>query len=369
MQVNADNAYSSPLLIGVLVDVSGSMTSSIQNQSGNYQTRLEAFRDSLEGLIQRASDAVRDRSRESQPIRVRLFAYGFGFGNLLSDFLGKKGASVRNLLALPGTGQRTIEITQLADNWMQYRQHVERLTPEMFGSTPMKTAFDVVQSHFKDESGASPEARILLVVSDGDPDESPEVIAATAEALKETGVLIVSCYVTDQDVTEPRTLYENPAPHWPNGARLMHACASEVPSGSPFEKYLREFKWTAEARARLFTQINQSEVLSEFMNVVLSPLSPRFAVVDSPPELQAQPPLREISRATPASGGDSTTTVSHETAPESVQKALLQALWQAKRPFRLGALILAGVALAAFAVWSSLPDATKGNLISWFFSR
>jgi len=34
------------LLLGVLVDVSGSMTSAIANHSGQSSSRLEAFRDS-----------------------------------------------------------------------------------------------------------------------------------------------------------------------------------------------------------------------------------------------------------------------------------------------------------------------------------
>ena len=38
-----------PLLVGLLVDVSGSMTSAIENRGGKSMTRLEGFRDALDG--------------------------------------------------------------------------------------------------------------------------------------------------------------------------------------------------------------------------------------------------------------------------------------------------------------------------------
>jgi len=53
----------------------------------------------------------------------------------------------------------------------------------------------------------------------------------------------------------------------------MLDCASRVPPDSSFGNYLKEYDWKVERGGKLFTQINQSEVLSEFMSVVLSPLS------------------------------------------------------------------------------------------------
>ena len=55
----------------------------------------------------------------------------------------------------------------------------------------------------------------------------------------------------------------------------MFECASPIPTPSPFERYLVEYDWNLEENARLFTQVNQSDVLSEFLNVVLSPLRDR----------------------------------------------------------------------------------------------
>jgi hypothetical protein len=63
-----------PLLVGLLVDVSASMGSSIQNRWGNTTTRLESFREALDDLVSEAGEL----SQEGEKIAplVRLFAYG-----------------------------------------------------------------------------------------------------------------------------------------------------------------------------------------------------------------------------------------------------------------------------------------------------
>jgi TIR domain-containing protein len=53
----------------------------------------------------------------------------------------------------------------------------------------------------------------------------------------------------------------------------MFDCASEIPENSGFEDYLTEFGWTIDNSASLFAQINRSDVLTEFMNAVISPIS------------------------------------------------------------------------------------------------
>ena len=127
----------------------------------------------------------------------------------------------------------------------------------------------------KERSSASySDNPILFILSDGEPtDGSAESAISLANEIKQTGVLIVSCYVTSDDLTKPRQLYGSARQDWPQGAHLMFECASELPHGSPFESYMREFEWEIEPSGRLFTQVNQSEVLSEFMNVILSPLA------------------------------------------------------------------------------------------------
>ena len=93
--------------------------------------------------------------------------------------------------------------------------------------------------------------------------------------MKRDEVIVVSCYVTDIDITEPRHVYNKSNKDWPEGAKLMFECASNLPLNTPFDAYMREHGWDIDDGGRLFTQINQSEILSEFLNVLVSPLDQR----------------------------------------------------------------------------------------------
>lgn len=193
------------LLVGVLVDVSGSMASAIENRSGESSTRLEAFRDALEQLARKGAGAIDAAEESGGAVELRLFAYGFGFGNILSSLLGRQGSPVRDLLSMPGQGETLVSARQLSADWPRYKANVERLIPEMFGNTPMGAAFDQALDRFARHQLSHEGQKLLLIVSDGDPtDRPPEAILAQADALKAQGILVISCYVTGADIAEPR---------------------------------------------------------------------------------------------------------------------------------------------------------------------
>jgi hypothetical protein len=262
-----------PTLLGLLVDVSGSMITAMSSERTGSLTRLQSVREGLDRLVERAADLSREGTGAEIAPRFHIFALGFGFGGPLAWFRGDRGAPVRDLLALPGA-PATVPISVLAQGWSEYREHIEALAGDMLGDTPMLEAFATARRRFRDELFArrfsSPP--ILFVLSDGEPNNgtSAEVLAA-AEQLKAAGVLIVSCLLTDKKLLTPRRLYTKPVADWTPAARLMFDVASPLQGGSPFHAYLREYGWEADAGVALFTQINQTETLSEFLNLVLSP--------------------------------------------------------------------------------------------------
>jgi hypothetical protein len=134
---------------------------------------------------------------------------------------------------------------------------------------------------------------VLFILSDGEPTDTRSAqITRQAGELKQEGVICISCYVTNKDIAQPRHLYGTPHSDWPEGTRLMFECASILPPKSPFESYLRENGWIIESDARLFTQINQSEILTEFLNVILSPIENPAGLPMEQPILQPQRPKR-----------------------------------------------------------------------------
>jgi len=265
----------SPMLVGLLVDVSGSMTSSINNRSGENINRLQSFEKALGNFANRASDLSKGHGKGL----IKVFAYGFGFGGLGSIFFGDSGPDVRDLLKLPGNSNSLVAIDELASEWKTYQSHVQTLSKSMFGSTPMGGGFREVISRFKQETTRNYSAIVLFVVSDGEPtDASYNDIVKYSDELKRMGVLIISCLVTDSDIAKPRHIYGTKADSWPKEAGLMFDCASTLPQETPYEAYMQEHKWQIEANGRLFTQINQSEVLSEFLNMLASPLQDEVVV-------------------------------------------------------------------------------------------
>jgi hypothetical protein len=263
----------SPLLVGLLVDVSGSMAMAMENRTGQSLNRLQAFEQSLGELAKKAK-TISSRGQGSGA--VKMFAYGFGFGNPFSVFFGS-GASVRDLLSGATDSNSLISFDHLANDWKRYQEHVSSLAFEMLGTTPMVEGFETVIARFRDEEKrCSYCGKLLFVLSDGEPtDGNAEDVISKANSLKADGTLIISCYVTDQDITQPRTLYTELNRNWPSGAGLMFDCSSTLPDDSAFHAYLSEYNWTFQHNSKLFSQINQSEVLEEFLSLLISPLESR----------------------------------------------------------------------------------------------
>ena len=83
---------------------------------------------------------------------------------------------------------------------------------------------------------------------------------------------MVCCLITHKNIANARSLHEIPHREWGEGATLMFHMASPVDRESVFARFLSELGWEIPARPRLFVQLNNSEVLNEFIRIVLSPL-------------------------------------------------------------------------------------------------
>jgi len=156
----------------------------------------------------------------------------------------------------------------------------------IFGNTPMRACFGEVSSRFVREQGkpsnwlkrlfgqpVPKEERVLLVVSDGEPTDGDPT--EYVDAMKKSGIYVACAYITDRDVREPRHLPATEEANWPEGARLLFRLASLVDSADAtltrahpsWRRALEQSGWTAPPGARLFVQVNHSEVLADFMRV------------------------------------------------------------------------------------------------------
>jgi hypothetical protein len=268
-----------PFLIGFLVDVSASMGDQISDRAGTTRSRLESLEASLDGAFTHVRRFCEELENPRSPFDI--FALGFGFGNLLDNllsFLGKKPQpGVRSLLT-PDLDAAVIDGNSFLAHWEEHREVIHKLALSMGGATPLVEAAGVAESIFAraTATGKYNNSGILFVLSDGIPTDTPEgdpkALIAVVHRIQAMGVVVVSCFVTNEDETSHKTMYAAPQAGWSEGASLMFACASVLTSSSPFWPHLREYRWNAAIGSRLFAQINHSEMLDDVVRLVVAPI-------------------------------------------------------------------------------------------------
>ncbi|HKH48383.1 MAG TPA: toll/interleukin-1 receptor domain-containing protein [Thermoanaerobaculia bacterium] len=283
---------SSPLVLGVVIDVSGSMQTAIQNDGKDQRNRLEGVLDAVRSLAcrYRAESALPEVASGTE--LAELFAYGFGFADRAEKY-GKLGAlaqriikeappipsrifrgAVRDLLEIAGLESHTLSLKEIDARWSEIERGLWEQRMDLFGRTQMRAAMEAVAERFAAEfaSYAGTPHSALFLVSDGESKDGSPLEACRRIARQ--GTVILSCYLTDQDVAEPRRLYARPQPGWPEGAVTLFRCSSALQEDSLLLPMLREKGWTAFEGDRLFIQLNQSALMSEFVSFVLD-LAPK----------------------------------------------------------------------------------------------
>lgn len=340
------DVQSRPLLVGIGLDVSGSMESNINNKVGCSQTRLEGFRESLYHGINRSKSFLDAIKNMEAPVKIFAYAFGLrtgdvcdlfslvkaadsiisndeienlkerytaeikrrysgmggladigrnlGFGGIVDSVEGVAYASgeseVRNrILAevqqrlsikLETVGELTLSLNELVVLWQGSSTSFEHAEGFIFGGTPMCEALRKIKVRFQTEIDKIPDKNlesVLLLVSDGEPtDGNPEPIA---KQISKLGVTIICCYITDEDVGSPRTLYGKAKENWPSGAQLMFRMSSHIPEDSPLINYLLRESWTIAKNAKAFIQVNHSEILEELVGFALSPIEAGYELL------------------------------------------------------------------------------------------
>ena len=327
-------------LVGLAIDLSGSMAISIRNNTGGQVSRLESFRQSLERLVNEARTRVRESHTKQLQTSIDLFAYGFGLRamnvcdllslikigqhviskeeieelkqrhtrEMQSNYSGYEGlgdlakqfgfgglvreaestiranaeAEIRRKIMLEvkrrlerqlqSIGDTTLSIEEIAQLWESSGETLANAEELIFGNTPMRECMLEVVKRFEREvkSRGQDTAPVLFVLSDGEPTDGDPLPAL--EQLKPLGVTVISCFVTDQDIANPRVLFGEAESQWSHGAKLMFDMASTVEENSAFANFLLRKNWIIKPNARLFVQVNHSMILEEFIRVVISPL-------------------------------------------------------------------------------------------------
>lgn len=321
-------------LLGIAVDASGSMQGSMQNRAGLSSTRFGEVKAALADIGRQVQGELKARAAEvSDSFQVFLYAFGlrvgagvadipslwaaaqrldlereiavrrkryeaearqkasqysglaslarnFGYGGLVDSITSAATDSVRErivgevasvVLAEAGElGDSTLTAEKLAALFDEapIAQDARLLDHLLYGSTPMAAAASQIRDRFLRLGTEGYEHRTLLIISDGEPTDGDPRPAL--EEIRSSGIDVIACYVTNDDIADPRTLHGSPLPHWAAGAKLMWDIASPIDESGPAARLLLSNGWSIEQNARLFVQVNHSDVLKEFVRVATS---------------------------------------------------------------------------------------------------
>jgi len=172
-------------------------------------------------------------------------------------------------------GEMLMPLEEVADLLETEEKELGKIEPFIYGNTPMKETLELIKKRFEKELARMPDDTIpvFFIISDGAPTDGDPL--PIAEFIKNQGIHIISCLITDEDLICPRGLFNEIQPNWSEEAVLMYNMASSLEINSLFSSSLKEIGWTVPFGSKMFVQVNHSEVLDEFIQIILDPIRNR----------------------------------------------------------------------------------------------
>lgn len=279
---------STPLLVALAIDVSGSMQSAIQTRGGLDSNRLQAVMDSLKHISGASATQGDAAGWDTILASVKTFAYGFGFTDRVADFAPLASLAsrflnvslpsapsrvfkgpVRDLIEIGGLGDKAVRLDEIGRQWDQIESRLWEQRFDLFGDTPMQRGMQIVKDRLQREFRGFPgiPRSALIIVSDGESTDGSPI--AACRSIQGLGTTVVGAYLTSSDIAEPKRLYADPIENWPQWAKTLFEMTSAVGEDGAALGLLNAKGWDATFRSRLFVQINQSQIMAEFIESVV----------------------------------------------------------------------------------------------------
>jgi len=161
----------------------------------------------------------------------------------------------------------------LIENREYFQNLFVSLQNEMYGGTPMFDALKIVSRRIENECKRKQYGMVILfLLSDGEASDDKDGVIYVANQLQNKEVIIVSCYMSEHNISDdPKYLHSKPNKSWTDGALTSFSCASVLPDITEIRNYLNKNGWKMESNCKLFAQVNNSDLLADFFNVVFQP--------------------------------------------------------------------------------------------------
>lgn len=150
------------------------------------------------------------------------------------------------------------------------------IKPYIYGGTPMCRALNDAEKIFKRATGTGTESQnVLFLLSDGyASDGNPHSISTQLQGLN---VKIATCFLTSDDIENPKRLLYEADPKWPDrdGRRVLFEMSSSMPNTHTPVSYLIDAGWELplSGESRLFIQANSLDVVDEFCKTVVAQMT------------------------------------------------------------------------------------------------
>ena len=222
-----------------------------------------------------AQDAIEDKELTKAKSLAKELANASSDGDIIEIAIREIGQERfgRSLYAeVRKYGETLMPLEKLADLLETQEKELNKIEPFIYGNTPMRETLGVIKRRFEKELTKTHDNTIplLFILSDGAPTDGDPL--PIADSIKNEGIRIVSCLITDEDLVYPRTLFNEIQPEWSREAVLMYNMASSLGEDSVFAGSLKEHGWRVPVRSKMFVQVNHSEILDEFIQIILDPI-------------------------------------------------------------------------------------------------
>ncbi|CAB4015138.1 uncharacterized protein LOC113681283 [Paramuricea clavata] len=164
------------------------------------------------------------------------------------------------------------------------RELLETVEPFIYGRTPLYEALDEATQLFQ---GNTAENKLLFVLSDGMPtdgsNKDTQKIRSAVSKLRNSGVKVVSCFITRSTDIQPKRLYDKMSSNWEPGAKFLYSLSSELPTELLPCAILVRRGWTidtANNETKLFVQVNHPDNLREACDMARNVVFSQDALAD-----------------------------------------------------------------------------------------
>jgi hypothetical protein len=288
----------SPLLVGLVVDLSRSSVGTMSKLPAASGMSPRRINEALNLVAEKSVAFCKTPESDDILPLLSLFALGYGFGTVrrtVSSILKQIGVKVQRLVPelIPADPVRdlfaetaskdslpfTPNVAELNAHWINYRQSVEAQFMDVgLGQSILYDALLTAHNRISREL-AQPYYKypILLVISNGHLENaSEEDLARIVSELRSLNVQIISLYVGEKTIAKKKCLYNTSPKTWPREALRMFDIAStvdaEIDLFTSIMSMVKEKEWEVPEKARMFLQLNQSDMLEEVINILLNPV-------------------------------------------------------------------------------------------------